>query len=220
LEPATTGLWAKTLEAIQDWPLWFLVAVALSLSVFASVPNFRHLVSPATNGFVPYAVVVAWIFVVTRGAQPTFKAVRLYHNHREVRHHFYVTPIEDQCHWGIARQPDGSSVTQFSPDFMVKNRSTEPLHLMSARVVKPKMPGEILSSLLTTRSPTSDMHGTPAVSGYFIAPGETLPASAMILIKGIPKQKDGPLRATIQISDADGHHESVTVQLKFFSKLA
>jgi hypothetical protein len=80
MEPvSTTGAWAKTLGIIKDWPLWLLVAVAVSLTVFVAVPDFRHLVvSPAANSVVFYGVIVAWIFVAARGAKPAFEAARWY----------------------------------------------------------------------------------------------------------------------------------------------
>ena len=42
----STGLSARFLNAIKEWPLWLLVAVALSLTVFVAVPAFRDLASP------------------------------------------------------------------------------------------------------------------------------------------------------------------------------
>ena len=214
MEPvSTTGTLAKILGTIKDFPLWLLSAVAISLTVFALVPKFSHLASQDTNNLVLYGVFVAWIFVAARSVQLAFEAVRSYRNHREARHRFYVTPIEHHCYWSVSAQPDGSNVTQISAQFMVKNRSAEPLHLMKARVVRPKIPGEILPGLLATRSAVGNDYGTPAVSENFIAPGHTLPVVATILIRGVPKQKNGTIPATIKISDADGHAEIVKIQL-------
>jgi hypothetical protein len=44
--------------------------------------------------------------------------------------------------------------------------------------------GEELPGLLTLRALDSNMHGTASVSGHFVPPKATLPASATILIRG------------------------------------
>jgi hypothetical protein len=57
-----TGLWAKIAKQLKDWPLWLFFAVAISLTVFVVVPEFRQLVSPTAAKGILFAAVVAWIF--------------------------------------------------------------------------------------------------------------------------------------------------------------
>jgi hypothetical protein len=218
VEPASTaGTWAKIAEGVKDWPLWLFVSVALSLSVFLAVPDFRGLVSPSTCTAVLFATTVAWILAATRSVTPAVLAWRTWRASSEARTRFVVTPIEHQCVWGVSKQTDGSYITQVSGHFMVKNRADAPLHLMTATLIKPRIKGEVRTRLLTMRATNSRMHGTAYVSGNFIPPRGTLPVSATILICGVPKQKVGAMAATIEIADADANKERVKLQIKCIS---
>jgi hypothetical protein len=84
----------------------------------------------------------------------------------------------------VSRQADGTDVTQLAVHCMVKNRSTEPLHVMKARVIKPKIRGEELPGLVATRSAHASTYGTPHVSGHSIGAGQTLPIVCTLLYRG------------------------------------
>jgi hypothetical protein len=204
---------AKVAGMVKDWPLWLFFALALSLTVFMGVPAFRNLVPDEKQPFLWFAVIAAWIFVLMRGIT-AYAAIRGTKTQREARRHFVITAIEAQCFWGVSKQTDGSLVTQISGHFMIKNRSSGKLHLMSGRLVKPKIKGEVLPGLLVTRNPGQNLYGTAHVSGNFIPAGEALPASWTYLVRGGPKQRSGPMRAVIEFSDADGHRETVAVMLR------
>jgi hypothetical protein len=85
---------------------------------------------------------------------------------------------------------------------------------MTARLIRPRVKGEVLPGILTIQATSSRMHGTAYVSGSFIPPEYTLPVSATILIRGVPKQKTGVMAATIEMSDADANTERVKLQIK------
>jgi len=209
----SSGMWARALDSVKNWPLWLLVAIALSLTVFVAVADFRTLASPTTATALVYAAIVAWIFVLARAAKPITEAALTYLHYREQSRYFLVTPIEGQCHWGVSKQPDGSYVTQVAVQCMVKNRSTERVHIMKAHVIKPRIRGEVLPGLVVTRSQSANVFGTPHISGNFIGAGQTLPVGCTILIRGVPRQKSGPMQSKIEFEDADGHRERVKVRL-------
>jgi hypothetical protein len=71
----------------------------------------------------------------------------------------------------------------------------------------------MLPGLFVTRPQNANVLGTPHVSGSFIGAGQTLPVSCTILVRGMPRQKSGPMQAKIEIEDADGHRERVKVLL-------
>jgi hypothetical protein len=104
-----------------------------------AVPDFRGLASPTTATALVYTAIVAWIFALARAAKPFTEAVLTYLQYREQSRYFLVTPIEGQCHWSVSKQSDGSYVTQVAVHCMVKNRSTERVHIMKARVIKPRI---------------------------------------------------------------------------------
>lgn len=102
---------------------------------------------------------------------------------------------------------------------MVKNCSAAKLYLVSGRIVTPKIKGEVLPGLLATRERDTTMYGTALVLGNFIEPGETLPVAGTFLIRGIPRQESGLMRAVIELTDADGHSARVAVALRNISPL-
>ena len=104
-------------------------------------------------------------------------------------------------------------MTQISGRFLVSNRTDDRLYLTAARLVRPKIRGEEIQVVLTVRDLDSNMHGSASVSGYFIPPKATLPASATIMIRGMPKQKSGVMQAIIDFADANGHRERVNLKL-------
>jgi hypothetical protein len=192
---------ARALDAMKQWPLWLFIAIALSLTVFVIVPDFRNLAPPAISAALVFSTIVAWIFTCTRAAKPLTEVVLAYLHHRDQSRYFFVTPIDHQSHWHVSKQPDGSSVTQVGVHCMVKNRSTEPLYIMKARVIKPKIRGEVLPGLVGTRAPDASIYGAPHF-GY-----------CTLLIRGVPRQKAGAMQATIEFEDADGHRERIKVLL-------
>jgi hypothetical protein len=104
-------------------------------------------------------------------------------------------------------------VTQVCARLLVKNRTTIPLALVRARLLKPKIRGEILNDDVSVRAVDRNIYGD-AHSGYVVPPGVTLPASAVIMIRGVPTKKLGKqVRATIGVTDDEGHEQKVTVEM-------
>ena len=211
---STAGAWAKIAGALKEWPLWLLMGIALSLSAFLILPEFRALASPPARSAVLFATVAVWILAACRSVTPGVQLWRQLRAESDARIRFVITPIEHQCFWGASRQTDGSIVTQVSGHFMVKNRTASALHLMTARLVKPRVSGEVLPGLLTMRAVDSNMHGTAHVSGHAIPPYGTLPVSATILIRGAPRQKAGVMNGIIEMADADANKQRVRVAIR------
>jgi hypothetical protein len=200
---------------MKNWPLWSLFAVALSLSVVLAVPDFREVVVPSGAIALTCAVVVAWIFVFTRAIEPMLNVVSRYTSREQARR-FVATPLEQRCHWNIARQPDGSYITQFAAHFLIRNRLSVSLYPTDARLVRPRVLGELMPNpTLFIGSLDDRTYGTAAASGNHIPAGATLPVSCVITMRGLPKQRSGRLPATIEIKDSDGHCERVKVVLAY-----
>ena len=75
--------WHTVMSAMKNWPLWSLFAVALSLSVVLVVPDFREVVILSGAIALTCAVVVAWIFVLSRAIEPIVKWVSRHRHGRE-----------------------------------------------------------------------------------------------------------------------------------------
>lgn len=198
-----TGVATKVGDAIKSWPLWLLTAVALGVTTLALVPTFRALVPASYASLLWFVVLMAWILVATKSAShlPAWWSARGAHRAAQIK--FVVTPIESQSFWAIAKQADGSYTTQIAVRCMVKNRTGEPLHLLKAKIVKPKISGEELPGVVTMQAPHSHVHGTAYVSGHHVPAGQTLPASATLLRRGMPNQRSGTLAAVVEFQDAD-----------------
>jgi hypothetical protein len=105
----TISLGARILEAIKDWPLWFFVAIALSLAVFVAVLEFRVLIAPGAAIALLFITITAWIFVVARAAKPLTELVLAYLLHRQQSRYFFGSPIDQQCWWCVGtRAPDAA----------------------------------------------------------------------------------------------------------------
>jgi hypothetical protein len=100
--------------------------------------------------------------------------------------------------------------------FLIKNRTDEPLYLTTVKLISPRIHGEVLQELLTMQSPnpSSSMHGTAYVSGYFIPPQAASPVSVLILVRGVPRQTSGIMSAVLEMADANSHKERARLKIK------
>jgi hypothetical protein len=198
---------------MKNWPLWSLFAVAFSLSIVLAVPDFRRVVVPSDAVPLTCAVVVAWIFVLTRAIEPMLNVVSGYTS-RERARRFVVSPLG--CYWSIARQPDGSYITRFALHLLIRNRLGVLLCPTDARLIRPKFRGELMPNA-TQFIGSLDDHtcGTVAAAGNHIPGGATIPVSCVITMRGMPKQRSGRLPATIEIKTSDGQRERVKVILVY-----
>ena len=215
-EPATTAsAWSKVAGALKDWPLWLMAAAATSTTVLLAVPAFRATIEPKSVPLVTFGAVALWILAFFRAIAPALAAVRAHRDHRAANVRFVLTPIPDQSAWGASRQQDGSVVTQLSLRFMAKNRTDEPLFLINAKLKRPRIRGEVITTMISVQAPNSPMHGTAAVSGHHVPPNATLPASITLLVRGAPDQSDGEMEVVVDVTDADAHRERMHVKCRF-----
>jgi hypothetical protein len=216
MEPvASASAWSKIGATLKDWPLWLLAGAATSATVFVLVPEFRGSVKPATLPLIYFGSIALWVLTAFRSIGPALDAIQGHRRWREARIRFVLSPIPDQCAWGVTKQDDGTLVTQLTLRFMARNRTEEPLYLVKADVVRPKIKGEILTTLLALQAPNSPMHGTAHVSGHYVPAGATLPGSLTLLVRGAPKQMSGALDATLDFTDGDSHRERVRSSFRF-----
>jgi hypothetical protein len=125
---------------------------------------------------------------------------------------FLVTPINEQCVVGVAEQADGSFVTQIRGEFRVKNRMDEPLHLVTVRLIRPKIKGEIVQSFVSTRSLRGDVYG----SENAIPARHVLPVSVSIFIRGLPRHKKGAIKVRLEVGSANAEKAHAVANMRFF----
>jgi hypothetical protein len=212
-EPVTTisGAVTKALSAIKDFPLWLLTAIALSLIAFLSVPEFSSAVPQVkTRTWITVAAITAAIFAACRFGSLIFSRINSYRADVRARRTFHLTPIPYRSFWSPTRQKDGTIVSQIRTEFMAKNRTDNILHLLTARVVRPKISGEVLQVFIST--------GADSEFGVdCLPPGATMRISIMIMIRGFPgrvRKKLPELAAVLAVADDEGNEQRVKLPLK------
>lgn len=214
LDPTSgAGALAKVGDALKGWPLWLLAAIAACLSLLL-FPAFSGLIPQPYSSAVLFVVVSAWILTVAKALSYLPTLVRARTNKITAERKFVITPEKVQCHWGISKQGDGSYTTQIAGHLTIKNLTNDKLHLVSVRLIKPKIRGEVLHSWVLIRSLSDNVYGTSNTSGFYIPPNGFLPASMSIIYRGMPNQRTGYLPVTFEISDATGNRSRARVSMR------
>lgn len=210
-----TNLFAKFVEAVKDLPAWLFSAFAVVSGLLLFVPQIN---GELPKDYRPWLVIIFVVFMVLatfKWASVAAAIVKAARVEAKSRKRFHLTPIRQHCMWSVAKQPDGSLVTQISADFAVKNYGTASLGLMCARVIKPRIVGEILHDMITVREQRGHMHGTAVGSDFRIVPGTVLPARVVVMIRGTPRRDESKaLQVVLGITDDEGNEQRVTVSCR------
>jgi hypothetical protein len=138
---------------------------------------------------------------------------------RAARRKFHLTAVTQQSFWASSKQPDDSVVTQVSARLYIKNLTDYPLALVSAMLVKPHVRGEIVSSDVSIKAVDRNIYGDAFSSGHTIPPRMALPASAHIMIRGVPwREPKREIRVTISLRDDEGREERVKMAMRVIPK--
>jgi hypothetical protein len=214
----SAGATARILEVLKDLPLWLLAGIAGAAGLLLFVPTFA---TAAPVGARPWIVLTGVIFAALATARAVGLLVQRWPSWRAsaaARRRFHVTALPQESHWSYAKQADDSIVTQISARLFIKNRTASPLALVKARLIRPTIRGEILHDEIAIRSVERNVYGTAVASGYAIPPYMSLPASAILLVRGVPRRKLGSeVRAVIGVIDDEGLEERIALKLRVLS---
>lgn len=214
----TAGAAARTLEVLKDVSLWLLTGLALAAGVLVWVPPFAAYLQSAIRPFVVIAAVVFGVLAVVRAIALLLEWIPAWRAARDDRRRFHLTPEPQQSFWSSAKQADDSIVTQVVARFVVKNRTAEPLALAHARLIKPRIRGEIVHEDVSVRAVGSNIYGDAAHSGYFIPPKMVLPATASVMVRGVPWSTPRErVRVKIGIADDEGHEQFLAFDIRVLS---
>lgn len=209
----------KFVEAVKDLPAWLFTAFAVASGILLFVPAVNLELPKTYRPWLVVGLVVFGVLAIFKWINVLIGAWRSSRAEAKAHKTFHMTPIVQHCRWSVAKQADGSMVTQIVAHFAVKNQNTAQVGLMRARVIKPSIKGEVLHDMITVREQRGPMHGTAYVSDHRIAAGTALPAHAVVMIRGKPRQtEDKDLAVTFGISDEDGHEQRVRVVCKGMPK--
>ena len=209
LEPCT-----RTLNVLKDTPLWLLIGLAAFLLLFPVFAGANDLLASPWLGWLRIAGILFAILAACRAGNALVPDMRAWWNDRDDRRTLHLTLNDNQSFWHVAKQPNNSMVTQLALRCMAKNRTSAPVHLLKARVIRPKFRGDILTDLVLVRHVHRNVYGSAEVTGSHIPANGVLPVTVTILIRGTPKQKGGKLKTVIGIADENGNETRATFYLR------
>lgn len=210
---------AKFVGAIKDLPVWLFISFTVAAAILLFVPQISGEIPKDAKPWLVASLVLFGVLSIFKWIDILVGALRNLHIEKKAGKTFHMTPVTQHCWWSLAKQADGSFVTQVVADFAVKNQSTAPIGLMRARIIKPTIRGQVIHDMITVREQRGRMHGTAYISDYRIAPGTTLPARAMVMIQGKPrKNEEDDMLVVFGISDEDGREQQVSVVCRGMQK--
>jgi hypothetical protein len=206
----------NALNALKDLPLWLLTAVAAWLLLVPVFPSAGELLPPPYLGWTRLAGYFFALLAVCRFGSVLIPVARAWCASRKAPRTLHLTPEDHQSFWHVEKQPDGSLVTQFELRFMAKNLTNVPLYLLRARLIRPKIRGELIQDMILVRHARQNVYGSAHASGHYIPPNGLLPISVGIYIRGTPKQTTARMmRVLVGVTDADGNETRIKLDLKW-----
>ena len=209
------GITTRTLEVLKDLPLWLLVGLAVASGLLLFLPAIAASVPAVARPWIVVAGVVFGVLALARALGTLVQKIPAWNASADRRRRFHLMPEPHQSHWSSSKQPDDSVVTQVAARLLVKNRTPEPLAPVRARLISPKINGEIVHSDVSVRAVNRNIYGSAVHSGHTIPPGMTLPASVLIMVRGVPRRKlDNQVRAIIGVTDDEGYEQRVAIDMQ------
>ncbi len=205
----------KFIMALKDVPLWLLIALAIVADVLFFLPVVKSQLPKEFDSWLVVAVVLFNILAISRAISLVARAVHGLGMARAARRTFHLSSDGMQSFWATVRQEDDSTTTQIVVRFAAKNLTDAPLGLMSVRLIKPKIRGEIVHTDVMVRAVDSNLYGDVAHSGHRVPAKDILPATTSIIIRGVPRQvPGGTLTLALGITDENGNEQHLKLALK------
>lgn len=212
------GAATKALEVLKDLPLWLLAGLGIAAGTLLWVPWFAAALPANFRPWVLIGGVVFGVLALARASALLLEEIPAWSKNRDQRRRFYLTANPQQSFWSNAKQADDSIVTQVVVRFVAKNLTPEPLGLARVRLIKPKIHGEIVHQDVVVRAVDSNIYGDAAHSGHVIPPRTSLPATASVMVRGVPWwEPKEQVRVKCGIIDDEGFEEILSIDLRVVS---
>lgn len=107
-----TKLFARFVEAVKELPAWLFSAFAVASGLLLFVPQIN---GELPEVYRPWLVIIFVVFMVLatfKWASVAAAIVKAALVETKSRKRFHLTPIRQHCMWSVAKQSDGSLVTQ------------------------------------------------------------------------------------------------------------
>ena len=209
------GAAAKVLEVLKDLPLYIFVGLALAAGGLLFLPSIAQSVPASAHPWILIGGIVSASLAFARAAGIVIGWLSRWRTAKAARRAFHITAVEQQSFWHVAKQPDDSLITQVAARLFVKNLTDDPLALVSATLLKPRIRGEIVSSDVSVRATDRNIYGDAISSGHAIPARMSLPVSAHIMVRGVPwREPKKQVRLTLAVRDDEGRQERVKMILR------
>jgi hypothetical protein len=190
------------LNSLQSMPWWVSLSLAILGYLVAFVPFFSVLV----DGWNPIVLLAAIFFSLIFVFQMVDLAGRhIFHLARRQKV-FHLTEVDGACFWRHAPIGHNELGLSIRINCIVKNKSSEPLHLLKARCIRPNFGGEVVMNqvqMMVARN-----------QSWSIPPNSTATVLANIILKVQKEWPRGDIQALIGVLNDDGIEETVKVTLK------
>jgi len=112
-----------------------------------------------------------------------------------------LVPLDKECIWGRAQQPDGAIISQINIHFQVTNMADSPVMLSGIRLARPWVSRRsVITDMLITKHPTQNEYS----SKYPIAPHSLTYGSATIIVDHPIGRLGRPMRVVVRLRDQRG----------------
>jgi hypothetical protein len=140
------------------------------------------------------------ILAVARSTDAGMAGYLEHRKSREDRRALRLVPRHHQSWWHLAKQPDDSFISQISLDVEAANLTDRPVRIIKARLIRPRMKGELVHGEVMLPKAGSPSHSHKQA----VPPHEAIMASLHIMVRGSMAPQGRPVRATIGITDQFG----------------
>ena len=198
----------KATASFKDWPAWLFTALLVFFAILFFVPVDSADILKEYRPFFAIGLVLFAVVTPFKWSAIGWAAYRKYQSDSKARKTYHATV--QRAHWVVTPQTDGSVVTQISVQLKIKNTSAASVGLMRARIIRPRIKGEILTDFITVRHQRAYAHGTPSGHDYRCEPGTVTPAQISMLIRGAPRCARGStIEAVLGIIDDEGNEQRI-----------
>jgi hypothetical protein len=206
---------AKVLDVLRNLPLWLFVGLATGAGVLLGVPQIAQALPTSLRPWIVITCVVSAALAIAQAMARLGAWLGQRSKSLKVRKTFHLTPNVMQSLWSAARQSDDSIVTQVVVRMLAKNLMDWPLALASCRLIRPRIRGEVVYEDVSVRAVDRNIYGSAAESGHLIPAHMSLPASAHIMIRGVPWLKPKKeIRVILGVKDDEGNEQKIDLRMR------
>ena len=189
------------LSALRALPLWLFIGLAASAYAILFVPAFAGVDPTAlrqTWGPWVWAWAVAFTTLsVVGGIDRGVQVLKTRAATRRERRSLQLVPLDHQRWWHLAKQQDGSFISQISLNCQVTNLTGRPVQIVKTRIIRPKSKAQSFVTLPIQGSPYHSP--THPVLGH-----DTVEASVNVMAHRLLGRQGKPIRVTLGLTDQFG----------------